>query len=45
MVVINENPLYGDVFMPWGGIKDSGLYGAIYLVEEFTYRKAIHVGG
>ncbi len=45
MVVINENPLYGDVFMPWGGVKDSGLYGAIYLIEEFTYRKAIHIGG
>lgn len=42
-VLINESPLYGDIHLPVGGIKDSGLYGATHKIEEMTYVKRIHV--
>ena len=44
VVVINENPLYADIFMPFGGYKDSGVSGAKYLIEELVNRKIIHLG-
>lgn len=43
-VMINESPLYGDDTLPLGGIKDSGLNGAMDKIEEMTYVKRIHVG-
>jgi len=43
-VMINESPLYGDDTLPLGGIKDSGLDGAMDKIEEMTYVKRIHVG-
>jgi len=43
-VMINEGPLYGDDTLPLGGIKDSGLNGAMDKIEEMTYVKRIHVG-
>jgi acyl-CoA reductase-like NAD-dependent aldehyde dehydrogenase len=42
-VMINENPLYGDPWLPVGGVKDSGLYGATDKIEEVTYVKRVHV--
>ena len=43
-VVINESPLYADLYLPVGGIKDSGLYGSTPKIEEVVYAKRIHVG-
>jgi acyl-CoA reductase-like NAD-dependent aldehyde dehydrogenase len=43
-VMINESPLYGDDTLPIGGIKDSGINGAMDKIEEMTYVKRIHVG-
>lgn len=42
-VMINEGPLYGDPWLPVGGVKDSGLYGATDKIEEVTYVKRIHL--
>lgn len=44
MVTINENPLYADVFIPFGGYKDSGYGGAKFLIQELVNRKVIHIG-
>ncbi|HEV2720636.1 MAG TPA: aldehyde dehydrogenase family protein [Thermoanaerobaculia bacterium] len=41
-VMINESPLYGDIHLPIGGIRDSGLNGASDKIEEMTYVKRIH---
>lgn len=43
-VMINESPLYGDDTLPLGGVKDSGLNGAMDKIEEMTYVKRVHVG-
>ena len=43
-VMINEGPLYGDMHLPVGGVKDSGLFGATHKIEELTYQKRIHLG-
>lgn len=43
-VLINESPLYGDIHLPVGGVKDSGLYGSTHKIEEMTYVKRIHLG-
>lgn len=42
-VMINESPLYGDVSLPIGGIRDSGLNGATDKIEEMTYIKRVHL--
>jgi acyl-CoA reductase-like NAD-dependent aldehyde dehydrogenase len=42
-VMINEGPLYGDPWLPVGGVKDSGLNGATDKLEEVTYVKRIHL--
>jgi len=44
MVVINEDPFYNDIFAPFGGMKDSGIGGAKYLIEELTNVKYVHIG-
>jgi len=44
MIVVNESPLYGDVFMPFGGYKDSGIGGAKYLIRELVNVKVVHLG-
>ncbi len=41
-VLINEGPLYSDIFLPIGGIRDSGLNGSSDKIEEMTYVKRIH---
>jgi len=43
-VMINEGPLYGDLYLPVGGVRDSGLYGATHKIEEVTYMKRVHIG-
>lgn len=43
-IIINESPLYGDLSLPIGGVKDSGLYGATDKILEMTYMKRIHIG-
>jgi acyl-CoA reductase-like NAD-dependent aldehyde dehydrogenase len=44
-IMINESPLYGDPYLPIGGIKDSGLYGSTHKIQELVYMKRVHVGG
>lgn len=44
-IAINEGPLYVDPHLPVGGIKDSGLYGCTYKIQELVYAKRVHVGG
>jgi len=41
-VLINEGPLYSDLSLPIGGIRDSGLNGSSDKIEEMTYVKRIH---
>ncbi|HSP93930.1 MAG TPA: aldehyde dehydrogenase family protein, partial [Thermoanaerobaculia bacterium] len=36
-VMINEGPLYSDISLPIGGIRDSGLYGSTDKIEEMAY--------
>ncbi len=43
-VIVNESPLYSDLFLPVGGIKDSGLYGSTHKILEMTYLKRVHLG-
>lgn len=43
-IIINESPLYGDIYLPVGGVRDSGLYGATDKITEVTYVKRIHIG-
>ncbi|MBC7105288.1 MAG: aldehyde dehydrogenase family protein, partial [Firmicutes bacterium] len=43
-VIVNESPLYGDIYLPVGGVRDSGLYGATDKITEVTYVKRIHIG-
>jgi benzaldehyde dehydrogenase (NAD) len=42
-VMINEGPLYSDISLPIGGIRDSGLYGSTDKIEEMAYSKRIHL--
>ena len=42
-VMINEEPLYSDVSLPIGGIRDSGLNGSTDKLEEMAYIKRIHL--
>ncbi len=42
-IMINEGPLYSDIFLPIGGIRDSGLYGSTDKIEEMAYTKRIHL--
>ncbi len=42
-VMINEGPLYSDISLPIGGIRDSGLYGSTDKIEEMAYTKRIHL--
>jgi acyl-CoA reductase-like NAD-dependent aldehyde dehydrogenase len=42
-VMINEGPLYSDVSLPIGGIRDSGLYGSTDKIEEMAYTKRLHL--
>ncbi len=42
-VMINEGPLYGDIWLPIGGIRDSGLNGSTDKLEEMAYIKRIHL--
>jgi acyl-CoA reductase-like NAD-dependent aldehyde dehydrogenase len=42
-VVINEGPLYGDTWLPIGGIRDSGLNGSTDKIEEMAYTKRVHL--
>ncbi len=44
-VMINEGPLYSDIALPIGGIRDSGLYGSTDKIEEMAYVKRVHVAG
>ncbi len=41
-VLINEGPLYSDASLPIGGIRDSGLYGSSYKIEDMAYIKRVH---
>jgi acyl-CoA reductase-like NAD-dependent aldehyde dehydrogenase len=41
-IMINEGPLYSDISLPIGGIRDSGLYGSTDKIEEMAYVKRIH---
>jgi len=41
--MINEGPLYGDIWLPIGGIRDSGLNGSTDKLEEMAYIKRIHL--
>src|SRR5262249_20267872 len=43
-VVINEHPLHDAFHLPFGGVRDSGMYGATHKIEEVTYAKVLHVG-
>jgi acyl-CoA reductase-like NAD-dependent aldehyde dehydrogenase len=43
-VIINEDPLCDAIRLPFGGVKDSGLYGATHKIEELTYAKLVHLG-
>ncbi len=42
-VMINEGPLYSDISLPIGGIRDSGLYGSTDKIQEMAYVKRVHV--
>ena len=42
-IMVNEGPLYSDISLPIGGIRDSGLYGSTDKIEEMAYTKRIHV--
>jgi acyl-CoA reductase-like NAD-dependent aldehyde dehydrogenase len=42
-VMINEGPLYSDISLPIGGIRDSGLNGSTDKIEEMTYTKRVHL--
>jgi acyl-CoA reductase-like NAD-dependent aldehyde dehydrogenase len=42
-VMINEGPLYSDLSLPIGGIRDSGLNGSTDKLEEMAYIKRIHL--
>ncbi len=42
-IMINEGPLYSDISLPIGGIRDSGLYGSTDKIEELAYTKRIHL--
>ena len=42
-IMINEGPLYSDVSLPIGGIRDSGLYGSTDKIEEMAYTKRLHL--
>jgi hypothetical protein len=41
--MINEGPLYSDISLPIGGIRDSGFYGSTDKIEEMAYSKRIHL--
>ena len=42
-IMINEGPLYSDISLPIGGIRDSGLKGSTDKIEELAYTKRIHL--
>src|ERR1039457_1591414 len=42
-VMINEGPLYSDISLPIGGIRDSGLNGSTDKLEEMAYIQRIHL--
>jgi len=42
-IMINEGPLYADISLPIGGIRDSGLYGSTDKIEELAYTKRLHL--
>ena len=42
-VIINEDPQYFDISMMFGGIKDSGIGGAEYMVLHLTNKKYVHI--
>lgn len=42
-IMINEGPLYSDISLPIGGIRDSGLYGSTDKIEEMAYTKRLHL--
>ena len=42
-IMINEGPLYGDISLPIGGIRDSGFNGSTDKIEELAYTKRIHL--
>jgi lactaldehyde dehydrogenase len=42
-IMINEGPLYSDISLPIGGIRDSGLNGSTDKIEEMTYTKRVHL--
>lgn len=42
-VIINEDPQYFDVSMMFGGVKDSGIGGAEYMVLHLTNKKYVHI--
>jgi acyl-CoA reductase-like NAD-dependent aldehyde dehydrogenase len=42
-IMINEGPLYSDISLPIGGIRDSGLNGSTDKIEEMAYTKRIHL--
>jgi len=43
-IIINESPSYRNIALPFGGVQDSGFYGATHKIEELTYAKVVHVG-
>jgi acyl-CoA reductase-like NAD-dependent aldehyde dehydrogenase len=42
-IMINEGPLYSDISLPIGGIRDSGVNGSTDKIEEMAYSKRIHL--
>jgi lactaldehyde dehydrogenase len=42
-IMINEGPLYSDISLPIGGIRDSGLNGSTDKIEEMSYTKRVHL--
>ena len=42
-IMINEGPLYSDISLPIGGIRDSGVNGSTDKIEEMAYIKRVHL--
>ncbi|MGE5138849.1 MAG: aldehyde dehydrogenase family protein [Rudaea sp.] len=42
-VLINEGPLYSDISLPVGGVRDSGLNGSTDKIQEMTFIKRVHL--
>ena len=42
-IMINEGPLYSDISLPIGGIRDSGVNGSTDKIEEMAYTKRVHL--